>query len=481
MLLEVKRINVPPGQKILLKDVNWQEFEAILDDLGENRAARVAYENRTLEIMTPLPEHETGKILIGNFLEALLEELDIEFWCLGSTTFKNELMLQGIEPDNCFYIANEAAVRGKDRLDLKVDPPPDLALEIDITSRTHPRIYQNLGVAELWRFEKGKLQINVLQGGKYVEVEFSPNFVNLPLKGVIPKYLNLFEGKDTILGDYWTWRGHSIYYVKAGNRQTGRPPLLLIHGFGASTDHWGKNIAQLKQEFEVWAIDLLGFGRSAKANLAYSGNLWRDQLHDFITEVIGQPVVLAGNSLGGYASLCVAAQRPTSTVGLILLNSAGPFSDTQPRKQNLFAKISKAIFWQPWASYLLFQYVRRPSMIRKTLKKVYLDHTPVTDELVENIYRPSCDQGAAQVFASVFKTPQGEKIDVLLRELSSPLLMLWGEGDPWINTREKGAKFRQYYPNLREHYIQAGHCPHDEVPQQVNDLISSWYYEQYLG
>ena len=283
----------------------------------------------------------------------------------------------------------------------------------------------------------------------------------------------------SIPGKYWQWREHSIYYLQAGQDAAEKPPLLLVHGFGASTDHWRKNIEELQQTFQVWAIDLLGFGRSQKPKLQYSGNLWRDQLHDFITEVISQPVVLAGNSLGGYACLCVAAQKPESALGLILLNSAGPFSDSQPKiPQNSFKKligsISRSILLQPWASYLLFQYVRRKSVIRKTLKQIYLDHSAVTDLLVEDIYRPSCDPGAPQVFASVFKSPQGEKIDVLLQQMECPLLMLWGERDPWINAKERGTKFRQHYPDLVEYYLEAGHCPHDEVPKQVNNLIESW-------
>jgi len=110
-------------------------------------------------------------------------------------------------------------------------------------------------------------------------------------------------------GHYWQWRNESIFYVKAGKKQRDRPPLLLVHGFGASTDHWRKNVAGLQENFEVWAIDLLGFGRSAKPDLVYSGDLWRDQLHDFITEVIGQPTLVVGNSLGGYACLSVPTTR----------------------------------------------------------------------------------------------------------------------------------------------------------------------------
>ncbi|MEG4349836.1 alpha/beta fold hydrolase [Microcoleus sp. LAD1_D3] len=286
-----------------------------------------------------------------------------------------------------------------------------------------------------------------------------------------------------IAGTYWQWRGHSVYYVRSSDRHPERPPLLLIHGFGASTDHWRKNISGLSKDFEVWAIDLIGFGRSAKPELQYSGDLWRDQLHDFITTIIGRPAVLAGNSLGGYAALCVAAQRPESAAGLILINSAGPFSEPQPAPeapplQKAISTVAKTLFQQDWASFLLFQYVRQRSTIRKTLEKVYLDQSAVTDQLVEEIYLPSCDPGAPKVFASVFRTPQGEKIDVLLSQLNCRLLMLWGEGDPWMNSAERSAKFRKHYPQLTEHFIKAGHCPHDEVPEQINELIRAWIIEQ---
>jgi len=280
-------------------------------------------------------------------------------------------------------------------------------------------------------------------------------------------------------GAYWTWRGQSIYYVRAGQPQPNRPPLLLVHGFGASTDHWRKTIKGLSQEFEVWAIDLLGFGRSTKADVNYGADLWRDQLDEFITEVIGQPAVLAGNSLGGYASLCLAAQRPKSAAGLILLNPAGPFTETQTASKpdpfrEVLANLSRSVLLMPLPSWLLFQYVRQKAMIRKTLEKVYLDQSVITDQLIEDIYRPSCDPGAATVFAAVFKSPQGQKNDLLLSQLACPLLMIWGEGDPWMNGRSRGAKFREYYPQLTEYYLQAGHCPHDEVPDQVNALIQDW-------
>ena len=207
MLLEITRITVPPGQTVVLENISWSEFESILEDLGESRSARIAYDNGRLEIMTPLPEHEVNKEHINDFVKVLLEELDIEFCPLGSTTFKNQAMFKGIEPDSCFYIQNEAAVRGKYRLDLTVDPPPDLAIEIDITNRSHPKIYQALGVRELWQYKRGELKFLLLQDGQYVESETSTNFPNFPLLEVIPQYLTQCrtEGRNKGMRAFRSW------------------------------------------------------------------------------------------------------------------------------------------------------------------------------------------------------------------------------------------------------------------------------------
>lgn len=207
MLLELKRIHVPPGQRVILENVTWKELETIIAELGEHRAARIAYDRGILEIISPLAEHQFDKEIISDLVKALLEELNIEFRCLGSTTFKNQFMAQGIEPDQCFYIQNEAVIRGKKRLDLTIDPPPDLALEIDITSRTHLNIYQGLQVPEVWRFENGILQINILQDGVYVESKSSLNFPNLPLIEVIPESLQKSRtiGRNATLKAFKNW------------------------------------------------------------------------------------------------------------------------------------------------------------------------------------------------------------------------------------------------------------------------------------
>nr|WP_199290486.1 Uma2 family endonuclease [Leptolyngbya sp. FACHB-36] len=205
--LALRQLSVPPGQRVLLHNISWQEFEAILDELGDHRGSRLAYDNGTLEIMMPLPEHEIDKELIGDLVKALLEELDIEFCTLGSTTFKNQAMAQGIEPDQCFYIQNESLIRGKTRLDLTIDPPPDLGLEVDVTSRTHPSIYEALKVPELWRFEKGTLQINVLQNDKYIQCEDSRIIPRMNLVQIIPEYLEQAKttGRNATLKVFRHW------------------------------------------------------------------------------------------------------------------------------------------------------------------------------------------------------------------------------------------------------------------------------------
>jgi Uma2 family endonuclease len=180
--ISLNRIEISAGQKIYLHDVSWEELEQILLELGEKRATRIAYYAGELEIRMPLPEHERIKVLISNLLVVLLEELDVPWESLGSSTFKNAQMKTGIEPDDCFYIKNCQAIVGKKRLDLEIDPPPDLAIEVDLTSVTQISAYQALGVPEIWRYQQGKLAIFVLIEGRYIESNTSSLFPSLPVK-----------------------------------------------------------------------------------------------------------------------------------------------------------------------------------------------------------------------------------------------------------------------------------------------------------
>jgi Uma2 family endonuclease len=207
MLVAIKQIIVPPGHQLILRDVNWDQFEEILDNLGPTRGTRLSYSKGVLEFMTPLPEHEDDKVIIGNFVEIILEEMDIEFRNLGSTTLKNRKMSQAVEPDSCFYIENEAIIRGRKRLDLENDPAPDLAIEIDITSRTRFDNYEQLGVKELWRFDGSKLEINLLENGQYIQSEISRLFPSLLIAEMLPKYLedSKIKGRTATMKVFRNW------------------------------------------------------------------------------------------------------------------------------------------------------------------------------------------------------------------------------------------------------------------------------------
>ncbi len=207
MLLELRQLKIKPGQQLLLEDVSWQQFESILADLGEQRAARVSYSCGSLEIMVPLPEHEKAKEIIGDMIKILLDRRNINYDALGSTTLKSEKMAQGVEPDTCFYIQNQELVIGKNRLDMHLDPPPDLAVEIDLTSRIALDNYRLLGVPELWRYGKQGLQISVLCDGEYIESDASPTFLDLPIVSLVNQYVQQSQviGSSQALRAFKNW------------------------------------------------------------------------------------------------------------------------------------------------------------------------------------------------------------------------------------------------------------------------------------
>ena len=278
----------------------------------------------------------------------------------------------------------------------------------------------------------------------------------------------------------WSYAGHPVHAVTAAPADPQGPAILLVHGFGASTDHWRHNIPVLAKRHEVHAIDLLGFGRSAKpADLVYGGALWRDQLAAYVNQRIGRPTVLAGNSLGGFSALAAGVALGDQAAGVVLLNAAGPFSDEQAPPQGWGAitrqAIGGALLKSPVLQRLLFENLRRPSTIRRTLNQVYVDKTNVDDALVEAIRRPSLDPGAFGVFRTVFDIPRGQPLDELFVQLTCPLLLLWGIRDPWINAAGRRAAFQRHAPAATtEVVLEAGHCPHDEVPDQVNAALLEW-------
>ncbi len=207
MQFNLSQLEIPAGNQLLLRNVDWESFEQLLEELGDNRGTRLSFSDNTVEIMSPMAAHENDKRIIGRIVETILEEMGVEYASLGSTTFKNEQMTQAVEPDECFYIQNEEKTRGKAKIDLEQDPPPDLAIEIDLTSRTHFNNYEKLGVPELWRFDGKSLNINTLQNNVYIESSQSRQFPNIPLKEAIPHFVeeSKTRGRSRMIKSFKLW------------------------------------------------------------------------------------------------------------------------------------------------------------------------------------------------------------------------------------------------------------------------------------
>lgn len=172
-------------QRFYLHGVSWATYEALLADVGDRMSSlQMTYDKGELEFMSPGGLHDRYKTRFGRMVEILTEELDIPIDGCGSTTLRRQDMEKGLEPDEAFYIQNEPRIRGKLEMNLEVDPPPDLAIEIDITSRSVDRegIYAAIGVPELWRYDGDTLRIFQLgPDGKYKRTEVSSAFPFLPI------------------------------------------------------------------------------------------------------------------------------------------------------------------------------------------------------------------------------------------------------------------------------------------------------------
>jgi Uma2 family endonuclease len=176
----ISQLHLAPGSRVSIPDVSWGEFEAILQELGERRVARIAYSQNTLEITVPLPEHEVPADLISDIVKTILRSKGQRYQPFGSTTFKQQ-GIAGIEPDACFYIQNYDRIIGRCKLQ-PGDPPPDLAIETDVTSTTTIEAYKAIAVPEVWIYANGKLQIYLLQTNvDYTQSQSSAIFADLPI------------------------------------------------------------------------------------------------------------------------------------------------------------------------------------------------------------------------------------------------------------------------------------------------------------
>ncbi|MGI8915222.1 MAG: Uma2 family endonuclease [Chloroflexota bacterium] len=200
-------VEVVRTRPIVLHGVDWETYERLLREHADASAPRYTYDRGTLEIMSPLAIHERINRLLQLLLPIIAEGTGADLCSLGSTTFSREDLQRGFEPDSCFYIANEAKVRGKERIDLHVDPPPDLVFEVHVTHSTLDKlaIYAQLGVPEVWRYNGERFQVLILAGDHYTEQRQSQAF---PMAEAAALAL-LFRGSITLSDMAWIRRART--------------------------------------------------------------------------------------------------------------------------------------------------------------------------------------------------------------------------------------------------------------------------------
>ena len=278
------------------------------------------------------------------------------------------------------------------------------------------------------------------------------------------------------------WRGWQTRYsyIKAQQLKSSDLPLVLIHGFGASIEHWRKNIPYLSQQQSVYAIDLLGFGASVKAHTRYTVDLWVEQIHDLWQAVIDQPVILIGNSLGSLVGMSLAGKYPEMVEGLVMLS----LPDVSLRQEMLPKAIAplvttlENVVASPPLIKNLLKFLRKPEIIKRWAKVAYEDETAIDDELVQILSRPAYDEGAARTFYRLFQGVRqssfAKPAKEVLPKLEIPILLVWGEQDKMV-PGTLATIFAQMSDRIELVQLpNMGHCPHDENPEVFNQILTEW-------
>ena len=279
---------------------------------------------------------------------------------------------------------------------------------------------------------------------------------------------------------YWYWRGWRIHYqvMPAVTPQPHQPPVLLLHGFGASLEQWRDNARVLAQSRTVYALDLLGFGDSQKAAAIFNADLWSAQVHDFWQAWIGQPIVLVGHSLGALVALNSAVAYPGMVARLIMLTLPAAREELLSGWLETLSRTAERLFSTPLLIRPIFQVFRRPGMIRGVLRSDYQVRDRVDEALVEQFVRPTAERGAARTLCYLVRsrtelqfTPETRQ---LIPQLTMPTLLLWGQADRVIPLTW-GQQVAPLNPQLTLTIVPGvGHCAYDDKPDLINQTILDW-------
>ena len=292
----------------------------------------------------------------------------------------------------------------------------------------------------------------------------------------------------------WTWNQFNTSFIHYPSVDNHSRAIILIHGFGACKEHWRRNIEILSKHGDVYAMDLVGFGESAKptshlkdespssGSFCYGIEAWAQQVTDFINQKINaEKIILAGNSIGGVVACQTAKNmedQGTQVEKLILIDCAQREIDDkrlseQPPFRRLSKPLLKKLVRQRWLTRGLYRTLAKKGIIKKVLELAYPTKQNVDDELINVLYRATQDKNADEAFRGFINLFDDLLAPDIMKELSTPVHLIWGEKDPWEPlaiaktwTSIDCVKSIKVLPDL-------GHCPHDECPQMVNSEITT--------
>ena len=294
----------------------------------------------------------------------------------------------------------------------------------------------------------------------------------------------------------WKWENWNVSWsISKHSMNDEEINILLVHGFGASKKHWRHNQDFLGNYSNCFSIDLLGFGESSQPSalldyesnkensIKYSFDLWGNQIAAFCSEVIKSPVYLVGNSIGGIVALKAAEIIKDNCKGVILIDCAQRTMDDKRLKRSnffmcLLRPVLKTLVRQRIISNTLFERAANRKVIRQILKKAYPSGNNVDAELIEILYKPSQRKNSREAFRGFINLFDDYLATDLFKKINAPIQLIWGENDPWESLKE-AREWSENYNNIKSLNVVkgAGHCPHDENPEETNNLIYQFIQE----
>jgi len=288
----------------------------------------------------------------------------------------------------------------------------------------------------------------------------------------------------------WNWQGWEISWSLVNEPiNTSNINVLLIHGFGASKEHWRGNQTILGQHTNCYAIDLLGFGKSSQPkalldyekkeenHIKYCFDLWGSQIADFCNSQIKSPVILIGNSIGGIVSLKAAELLDQNCQKTILLDCAQRTMDDKRISDkdilmNFLRPILKTLVRQRFISNTLFKKAASKKTIKQILSKAYPSGKNIDDELIDILYQPSQRENSAEAFRGFINLFDDYLATDLFKTVKCDIHLIWGEKDPW-ESLEEAKYWKNNFNNIKSLDILEGigHCPHDENPTDTNKIL----------